>query len=69
MHIITLLFDPDDGTVQVIGSEPLDLATIRKVLSVGLSGIAEREMRERIEQEIAEKAAQELVSEPPVLDG
>ena len=69
-HIITLAFTPEDGQVQVITSEGLDLATTCKVLSAGLSAIAEREMRERIERELAEKAAQsEAPSEPPVLDG
>jgi len=73
MHIITVLLNPADGAVQVVPSEGLDLATTRSVLSVALSAISEREMRERIEQELAEKAAQEVVepdtSEPPVLDG
>jgi len=72
-HIITLAFTPEDGQVQVITSEGLDLATTRKVLSAGLSAISEREMRERIEAELAEKAAQWPVSiggsQPPVLDG
>jgi len=73
MHIITVLLNPADGAVQVVPSEGLDLIMTRKVLSVALSAISEREIRERIERELAEKAAQEVVepdtSEPPVLDG
>jgi len=73
MHIIIVLLNSEDGSVQVVPSEGLDLGTARNALSVALSGITEREIRERIERELAEKAAQTPVSangsEPPVLDG
>ena len=70
MHIITVLLNPEDGGVQVVPSQGLDLATTRDALSVALAAVNEREIRERIEAERAEKAAQsEAPSEPPVLDG
>ena len=69
-QIITLLVNGQTGQVQIVASDGLSLATTRDALSVALAAVNEREIRERIEAERAEKAAQsEAPSEPPVLDG
>jgi hypothetical protein len=69
-HIITVLVPSNDGAVQMIASEGLELSRTRQALTLILDAVREQEIRQRIR---AEEAAQDPdapdESEAPVLDG
>jgi hypothetical protein len=70
-HIITLIVPNDEGPIQLIFSDGLNLSRTKRALSAALEGVQEQEIRERIraEQAAQDPDAPEEASQPPVLDG